>query len=167
MRLYLVRHAIAAEPGAGEIVDDASRPLTPEGIRKMRRHARALVRLGVELEEIWSSPLVRAWQTAELLLGEFGPMVNVRQFEALAPPGDAHAVSAALRPHCSSSRGIALVGHEPFLSDYASRLLFGVERDSLVFKKGGVARIDVRPHDDGLRGQLAWLLTPRVLGKVN
>ena len=73
MLLYLVRHAIAIPRGAPGISSDASRELTPEGIRRMRQNARALVQLDVVIEEVWTSPLIRARQTADLLAEELIP----------------------------------------------------------------------------------------------
>jgi phosphohistidine phosphatase len=70
----------------------------------------------------------------------------------------------SLGPHASSER-IALVGHEPNLSEVASYLLTGTGRHGvdLELKKGGVACVGV----DGVPGPgtawLRWLATPRML----
>ena len=65
--LYIMRHGIAVMRGATTVMDDAKRPLTPEGKEKMREIASGLVRAGLEADWIVSSPLVRAVETAEIV----------------------------------------------------------------------------------------------------
>ncbi len=67
MRLYIVRHAIAAPHGTPGIPDDDG-PLTEEGIKKMRQAAAGLRSLDYVPELILTSPLLRARQTAEILM---------------------------------------------------------------------------------------------------
>jgi phosphohistidine phosphatase len=82
--LYIVRHAIAAERG-DEWPDDSKRPLTEEGINKFKEVVEGLSRLDVEIDEIFTSPLVRAKQTATLLAHGLGNKTSVKTLEALAP----------------------------------------------------------------------------------
>ena len=56
--IYLVRHGVAEKRGEAW-PDDAKRPLTEDGMSKLRKSARALERLGVVLDVIVTSPLVR------------------------------------------------------------------------------------------------------------
>src|SRR5437667_6035385 len=65
MEIYVVRHGIAVPSEAG--IPDRFRPLTSKGRRRFRRTARRFARLG-ELDLILTSPLVRAVQTAEILV---------------------------------------------------------------------------------------------------
>ena len=64
--LYIVRHAIAAERG-DDWPDDDKRPLTEKGIVRFKDELAGLRWLDVGLDEIFTSPLVRAKQTADLL----------------------------------------------------------------------------------------------------
>ena len=64
--LYLVRHAIAAERG-DEWPDDSKRPLTEAGINRFKEAVEGLAWLDVGIDEIFTSPLVRAKQTATLM----------------------------------------------------------------------------------------------------
>ena len=64
--LYIVRHAIAAERG-DDWPDDDKRPLTEKGVVRFKDGLAGLNWLDVGLDEIFSSPLVRAKQTADLL----------------------------------------------------------------------------------------------------
>src|SRR5689334_2900287 len=85
MELYFLRHGIAADTGP-EDSGDAGRPLTEEGIDKLKEAARGLRRLGVRPDVLLSSPLVRARQTAEIVRKAFG--IESRLVDALAPGCD-------------------------------------------------------------------------------
>lgn len=162
MRVYLIRHGIAVPRGSPGIIDDAARELTADGIKKMRRAVRALVRLGVDLERIWSSPLIRARQTADILAEAFPEAGSVRSLRALAPECNFDRILAILLKSGSLNE-VALVGHEPDLGVLAGLLLTGRRVPLVEFKKGGAACIDLEPAVQPCRGRLVWLLTPRQL----
>jgi phosphohistidine phosphatase len=63
MLIVLLRHGIAEDPAA-DVADD-DRRLTRKGHRRMKVVARALARLIPNVDAIYSSPLVRAYETAE------------------------------------------------------------------------------------------------------
>ncbi|MCS6802576.1 MAG: phosphohistidine phosphatase SixA [Chloroflexota bacterium] len=162
LELYLVRHAIAEERDPLRWPDDRLRPLTAKGIRRFEAAARGLRRLVPSVEALLTSPLVRARQTAEILVAE-ADWPEPQVLEALAPetpPSETIAALAALY----SLRRIAAVGHEPHLSELAAALLVGEgAAPFLAFRKGGVACI---AFDDGAHargGTLRWLLTPKML----
>src|SRR5918996_4259268 len=111
--LYLVRHAIAAERG-DDWPDDDKRPLTERGIARFREAVNGLKALDVELDEIFTSPLVRAKQTADLLAAGVKGKPSVKLLDALAPGHSPAAVLAQLAKSAKRRR-IALVGHEPGL----------------------------------------------------
>src|SRR6266513_1546458 len=75
MRLLVVRHAIAEdrEAFARSHKDDAARPLTPDGRRKMARAAAGLKQLVPELDLLAASPYKRALETAEIIAHAYGP----------------------------------------------------------------------------------------------
>lgn len=168
LELYLVRHGVAAERGEAW-PDDSKRPLTTDGITRMRRAARGLAAFGVQFDVILTSPLVRTRQTADILAGACTPTPPIVLVEALAPSGSPAAVLAELAKHVRKER-IALVGHEPGIGELAA-LLLGTQRP-IAFRKGAVARIDVQtartpasqPQPSEIMiGTLRWLLPPRVL----
>ena len=159
--LYLVRHAIAAERGE-DWPDDDKRPLTARGIARFNEAINGLRTLDVELDEIFTSPLVRAKQTADLLAAVKGKP-SVKLLDALAPGHTPASVLAQLAK-TAKRRRIALVGHEPGLGELAAHLI-GAGR-ALPFKKGGVCRIDVESLTSRRAGALAWFVTPKVLRKL-
>lgn len=160
--LYLVRHAIAAERGK-EWPDDGKRPLTERGISRFKEVVKGLHRLDVAIDEIFSSPLVRAKQTAELLSAglEGGP--PVKMLDALAPGHTSAAVMSGLAK-AAKRRRIALVGHEPDLGELAAYLI-GAGR-ALPFKKGGICRIDVGSLTSRRAAALVWFIPPTVLRQM-
>jgi len=160
--LYLVRHAIAAERD-GEWPDDTKRPLTERGVGRFRDGVKGLRRLDVTIDEIFTSPLVRAKQTADLLAAGVEGKPPVKILEALAPGHTSAAVLSHLAK-AAKRRRIALVGHEPDLGELAAHLL-GAGRP-LPFKKGGVCRIDVESLTSKRAGSLIWFVTPNVLRQL-
>jgi phosphohistidine phosphatase len=157
--LYLIRHGIAEERGEAW-PDDAKRPLTEEGIARLRKSARGLTRLGVAFDVILTSPLVRTRQTADAVASAFEVRPHIVAAESLAPGGTYQAVLAELEKHARRSR-IALVGHEPGIGELASRL--SGSRHPLEFKKGAACRIDVDTLPPTGPGTLRWFLTSRIM----
>ena len=157
--LYLVRHAIAAERGE-DWPDDEKRPLTAHGVSLFKESVRGLSRLDVAVDEIFTSSLVRAKQTAELLAAGLPGTPQVKVLDALAPGHAPGAVLAQLARDARRRR-IALVGHEPDLGELAAHLV-GAGR-ALPFKKGGVCRIDVESLTTRRAGALVWFVTPKML----
>ena len=160
--LYLIRHAVAEERG-DEWPDDAKRPLSDDGASRMRKAARGLDRLGVTLDVVVTSPLVRAKQTAELVAAAMNPRPPIATAESLAPGGTYQEVVTDLEKQSRRTR-IAIVGHEPGIGEFAARLIGS--RHSLEFKKGAVCRIDVDALPPSGPGDMRWLLTPKILRSI-
>ena len=164
IELYLIRHGLAAERGP-EYPDDTKRPLTTQGITRLKREACALVELDITFDAILTSPLVRCRQTAEVFASTLQSKPSIMNVDALAPGGSFGAIVDELARHTRRER-LALVGHEPDLGQLAARLI-GAKR-SLEFKKGAICRIDVTALPPTGPGSLAWFATPkmlRVIGK--
>ena len=129
--LVLLRHGIAEPRQAGR--DHPDRPLTAAGRQRTQLVMAALVRRGLRLDRLLSSPYSRALQTAELAL-EAGLASGLALDERLKPGG-------ALETLLSSVDGrLGLVGHEPDLGDLACTLL-GCPPGGLVLKKAGVIQL--------------------------
>lgn len=123
MKLLLIRHADAAERDPERYPDDRDRPITGKGERRHEKMAKRLRKLGLEPVLLLSSPWKRAWQTAQItheVLDCPAPVAS----EALAASPSLGRIATAV-----GSRGkdevIALVGHEPWMSELAGRLLTG------------------------------------------
>ena len=160
--LYLVRHAIAAARGE-EWPDDTKRPLTETGITRFKEAVEGLAWFDVGIDEIFTSPLVRAKQTATLLANGLGNKTSVKTLEALAPGHTPRQVMNELSRSAKRHR-IALVGHEPALGELAAHLI-GAPRP-LPFKKGGVCLIAIQGLTSRRPGELVWFLPPKVLRRL-
>jgi phosphohistidine phosphatase len=163
LELYLIRHGVAAERGE-DYPDDSKRPLTSEGIARLRKEAKALSALDVSFDQILSSPLVRARQTADVFAEELKEKPSVALADALTPAGSPAAVIQELGKHMRKAR-IALVGHEPNMGELAAHLIGS--KVPLPFKKGAIARIDFSVFPPKGKGQLVWFVTPRMLRKLS
>ncbi|HWW88249.1 MAG TPA: phosphohistidine phosphatase SixA [Vicinamibacterales bacterium] len=161
--LYLIRHGLAEERGE-KWPDDTKRPLTEEGIAKMRKGTRGLSRLGVAIEVILTSPLVRTRQTADIVAAGLGSRPAVVNVESLAPGGSFAAIVTDLEKHARKVR-IGLVGHEPGIGELAARLIGS--RHPVEFKKGAVCRIDLDEIPPSGPGNLRWMMTSKILRAVS
>ena len=163
--LFIMRHGIAVDRGTAGYADDAKRPLTPEGKNKTRLIAKGLARLGVDVDWIVSSPLVRAVETAGLVSEELEKKLPMDLCDALAPGGSPEALLSFLAKH-SSRRRVLVVGHEPDLSDLAARLMGAGRHANLALKKGGCCQISFSEFPPKSPGRLVWWLTPGVMRKL-
>ncbi|BAZ41625.1 phosphohistidine phosphatase SixA [Calothrix sp. NIES-4101] len=161
MELYLIRHGIAEEKR--ENLQDEERKLTQEGRQKTEKVAQRLVELDLKFDFILTSPLVRARQTAEILL-KAGLGKKVEESSYLAPGGD---ISAWIvnwletqNPKISSEAKLALVGHEPDLGYWTELLVWGEAKGRLVLKKAGTIGIKVPEKATPLGSSYMFLLTP-------
>jgi len=162
--LYIMRHGIAVTRGTAGFSDDFKRPLTPEGKKKTQQIARGLLRIGLAVEWVVASPLVRAVETAEVVIDSLGKNVPMDFCDALRPGGSAEAVIAFLAKH-HQRKSVLVVGHEPDLSEMAARLIGAGRHANLGFKKGGCCLITFDEFPPQSPGRLVWWLTPRVLRK--
>jgi phosphohistidine phosphatase len=151
-QLWLLRHG-EAEPHDAR--SDFDRRLTPRGEDQSRSAGRALASLEVEFQLAFSSPRVRALDTAKLACAELGiePVVH-EPLSGGFELADARELLAA----AGADRRILLVGHEPDLSMLVRDLTGG----TVDIKKGGVAGVRV----DGSRAELIALLRPRELDRI-
>lgn len=161
MRLLIIRHAIAVARGTGRMAD-AERPLTPEGEKRFREAAVGLARIAPRPDALLTSPLPRARRTAEIAAEAWGG-ISPRDVEALAG-GSVAAVTALLSRYPADS-SVALVGHEPHLSELLAAFLGDADADRLAFRKGGAACVEFEgPVRQG--GRLRWFLPPKILRRL-
>jgi phosphohistidine phosphatase len=163
MKLYLLRHAEAVERGSSHHPTDADRPLTPKGIKRAKQLAHALRQLDVRVDIIWSSPLVRARHTAEIVARGLQVANALALTPHLAPAGEAAELIRQIQQHRPRPDAVLLVGHEPDLSRLVALLCAGGELQ-LAFKKSGLCRLDVETLRAGRCATLEWLVSPRWFG---
>lgn len=163
MRVILFRHGIAhdrADPGCPP---DPERALTDEGRKKTRKAARGLIRVGVQVTRIITSPYVRARETADIaaeILGIAADHVVVS--DAMLPQAAPYAIFQALHAFDHVDAEILCVGHSPHLDRALALAITGDRVPVTALKKAGAALLELdelpRPH-----GELVWLMPPKVL----
>lgn len=161
MKLYLVRHGIASERIGGAILNDSQRPLTDEGRSELKVVGQALKKLNIAPDLVISSPLVRAKQTAEVLMDVLSRKVELKITDSLAPGGTAQEVYRFMK-NLSGFEEAMLVGHEPDIGRLAATLLWAGPELDVPFKKAGVLRVDVADLPPSLPGTLKWFITPKI-----
>lgn len=164
MNLYLMRHGIALAQDDPSVANDAERPLTSKGSKRMRKAARGLRALAIPFDSILTSPLTRARQTADIVASALGLESRLEEISGLAPESNVEHLMFSLSRY-QDRQHIMLVGHEPLLSGTAAYLLGGRKTASLKieFKKGGLCRIEIDALPNTAPGTLHWLLTPKQL----
>ncbi|MFO0908947.1 MAG: phosphoglycerate mutase family protein [Isosphaeraceae bacterium] len=157
--LYIVRHGIAVPHGTPGVTE-SQRPLTPKGESRVHDIARALERLDLELQRIVTSPLPRAYRTAEILAERLTPETPLQVDDALS----AGAPPRALRDWLATRREdrLMIVGHNPDFTELVA-LLTHMDPPPFDLKKGGVAALEAEP---GGGYALEWLATPGLIRKL-
>ena len=167
MELYLLRHAIAVTRGTEGYENDADRPLTPKGEKKMYRIAEGMKDLGLSFDLLLSSPILRARRTAEIVAEILGLKKKLQFSENLSTGGDEEDVIKELIGEHSANGSILLVGHEPDMSALISVLVSGGPEFAVTMKKGGLCKLTVDALHFGRCASLEWLMTPRLLTRIS
>jgi phosphohistidine phosphatase len=147
-QLWLLRHGEAVPH---ESKPDRERELTARGERQSAAAGLALARLGVEFDAVYTSPKVRARDTARLACGALN--ADAEEAERLANGFDADAALELMAAHGPDAR-VLVIGHDPSFSQVVRDLTGG----RVDFKKGGVVGIRL-----GGAPELLVLLRPREL----
>ena len=164
MMVVLFRHGPAGHRDPERWPDDRKRPLTEKGVKSTCAAAYGLMRLLGKTPHVLTSPLVRAEQTAKILVNA----ANAEAAEELAVLAPGHAPRAVIRrlAELRTNELVVLVGHEPDLGHLAGMLVGGTNGPALPLKKAGAAVIVfVGPIKIG-DGRLNALLPPRLLRRL-
>ncbi len=155
MDLFLIRHAHAID---GDGMRDDDRPLSAQGRKQALEVGGALARQKVRIARIVTSPLVRAVETAELVAVTLGFDGGLEVHDAMRPDGSwKHLLRDVLSTH-DPAGSLALVGHEPTIGHYLSKLL---QQKGLSMNKGTVVRLDWRHAETP--ANLVWTVSPKRL----
>jgi phosphohistidine phosphatase len=151
-QLWLLRHG-EAEPH--ETRPDHHRQLTERGEAQSRAAGCAMAELELTFQAVYTSPKVRARDTARLACEALG--VTPIETDVLAAGFDADAARQLLHEVEPDGR-ILVVGHNP---DF-EQVVYDLTGGRIDFKKGGVAGVRL----DGAMGTLIALLRPRELFRI-
>lgn len=159
MEVVFMRHG-KAEPRS-DAKPDFERELTSIGRKKVKQAARGLAHClynGRDIR-IWSSPVKRALQTAELLRGAFGKKIKVQVMDAIAN-GDFPEIQTewSKLPHPDV---LVIVGHEPLLSEWTKK----ISDTALTFRPASATAILIDDPEQP-NGSLAWFMRSGVLARL-
>jgi phosphohistidine phosphatase len=156
VEIFFLRHADAGDPLAW-VGPDEDRPLSAKGERQAERVARPREATGAAPDAIITSPMLRAFQTAEAVATRFGLEVIIS--DRLAGGLDVESLDELLEEAGMPTRPL-LVGHDPEFSETVSALIGAV---GITVRKGALVRIDATlPLVEGT-GELRWLIPPDAL----
>lgn len=162
VELLIIRHAIAEDRAAAASrgVTEFDRALTAKGAKRMKAAADGLRVLAPDIMTVAHSPLRRTRETAEIVVTRY-PQAHQVTVDALRPGGEPPVLERWLASVGSDTT--AVVGHEPDLGQWITRLLTGQAGDFAPLKKGGMCCLrfaaEPRPGDAVLK----WMLPPRAL----
>ena len=148
-QLWLLRHGEAV---SHDSKPDPERELTARGERQSVAAGAALARLGLEFAAAYTSPLMRATDTARLACEALN--IEPEEEKLLANGFDRDDALELLGRHDSDAR-VLVVGHEPSFS----QVVYDLTGGRVDFKKGAVVAVRL----DGSRGELIVMLRPREL----
>jgi len=152
MILYLLRHGDAMRDTR---IHDSDRPLSEFGQEQARAVGRFLHTGKTDIEHVLCSPLLRARQTAAVILHETGP-IPLSTTKHLTSSSDPRHI---LRELSELKKDIVLlIGHEPHLSATISLLLAGDERSRVMMKPGSLACLSTIAPSGYNQGLLQWLI---------
>lgn len=166
MELIIIRHAVAEdkEEFAKKGLEDHLRPLTLKGRKRMQKVCVNLRDYVKDLDVIVTSPLTRARQTAEIV-SQIYYETKVIETPELVPQSPPQAFLKWLRVQGRPYRRIAVVGHEPHLSSFASYMLALKTESFIDLRKGGIVGLEVESFSqaEAGRAQLLFSIPPRFL----
>lgn len=165
MELIILRHGEAGQRSS--ITSDSVRPLTSSGKAEIHEIAKALKIIGLKFDIVVTSPLKRAYDTAMIVSDVFNIGKKVQVWNELAPEGKKIELYRKIS-HIREEYTVLIVGHQPLLGQIVNDIIHNEKPSSsnILLKKGGVIRIRLLRKSNIPKGELRWLLTPRVLKKI-
>jgi len=162
--LFIVRHGPAGKSMDDKKLDE-TRSLTKKGKEKMKAIAKGLSDMDISFDMIVTSPLARCAESAELLSKCCTGKRSVEAIDALKPGGSIDDLIGYLNT-LEGVENVAIVGHEPFLSEFASYCLAKSKNSFIDLKKGGVIAIEFGNMIKPGAGKLCWMMEPAQLTRL-
>jgi phosphohistidine phosphatase len=153
MLLFLLRH--------GEASHDRERPLNDDGKLAVSRVAEYFNDENIHLTKIITSPILRAWQTAQIIGDSFGISESIQESEYLLPESNPVDIIRELKSF-SGDEKVLLVSHQPFLSLLISKLV-GNRTDKIEMRTSSLACVEIEQPVSVGKGVLKFLINPRIM----
>jgi phosphohistidine phosphatase len=166
VEVYILRHGEAGQRSSQP--SDRVRPLTSAGKAEILEIAKALKIIGLKFDLVVTSPLKRAYETAMIVSEIFKIVDKVQTWNELAPEGKRTEVYSKISKLKEDS-AVLIVGHQPLLGEIVNDIIHKGKSSpcNLLLKKGGLVRIRLLSKSNIPRGELRWVLSPRILRNIH
>jgi len=163
MEIFILRHG-DANSNAKKLTDDSKRALSENGVKEIENAVSFFEESGVDFDHVLSSPLRRAKQTSEIILKN-QKKSNFTELEELKPEGRPEEVCRRIASQKEDSV-VLIVGHNPLLADLVNYIINSDNHASNIsLKTGGIIKIRTSSLEPRIRGELQWVLTPKLIRK--
>ena len=162
MEVFILRHG-DANPNAKKLTDDSKRSLSEAGIKEIENASQFFEKTGTSFDYVFSSPLRRAKQTSEIILKK--QKSSFLELEELKPEGSAEEICKKIPQ--KESAVVLIIGHNPLLIDLINYMINSAEHvpTSISLKTGGIVKIKINSLEPKIRGELQWVLVPKLIRK--
>ena len=164
MELFILRHGETSKrlPRSGGL----DRSLTYTGTTEIKNIANSIKKLRIKIDLIVTSPIFSCKQTGEIISDLFSKKIPLIICNDLKPEGEILDFYNKISKYKDTS-SILIVGHEPYLSSMINDIISNNKNsNNIILKKAGLSRIKITSTVPTLKGELRWLLTPRILKKI-
>jgi len=155
MKLYFVRHGRASQIAT----TDSARPLLPDGETQARNMGKVLKMLDVPAARIFSSPRVRALQTAQIIGQALGKEPIVR--DACNFDFNVHQAFQLIHG-LDDDAEVLFVGHNPSMSEIVTDLTGA----NVELSTGAIACVTQIFPPSASGAILKWLITPKLVNAI-
>lgn len=163
MNIFILRHG-DANTSSRRTLDDSKRSLSERGIKEIENISKLLSNMEMRFDFIYSSPLKRAKQSAEII-SKGQKKSKIITLNELKPEGTTNEVCKILSMQKEESN-ILIVGHNPLLINITNDIVTS-DKLHISLKTGGLIKIKTLAKEPQLRGELEWLLSPRLVRKIS
>ena len=172
MELFILRHGETSKRLSRS--GGLDRPLTYTGTSEIKSIANSIKKLRIKIDLIVTSPIFSCKQTSEIINDLFNKRIPLIICNDLKPEGNLVDFYNKILKYKNTS-SILIVGHEPYLSSMINDIISNNDADrnynknnnNIILKKAGLSRIKITSTVPKLKGELRWLLTPRILKKLS
>jgi phosphohistidine phosphatase len=164
MDIFVLRHG-DANPATKKLMNDSKRGLSDSGIKEIENVSELFTRFEIKFDYIYSSPLKRAKQSTEII-SKNQKKSKVIELSELKPEGSVGEVCKKIAKQKEGAT-ILMVGHNPFLINLINHIINSGNSQNLSLKTGGLVKIKTLSLEPQLKGELEWLLAPKLIRKIS
>ena len=166
MELFILRHGEAGQRSSQ--ASDRMRPLTTAGETEILEIAKALKTIGLKFDLVVTSPLKRAYDTAKIVSDIFNIGNRLQVWNELSPEGQRAQVYRKIS-QLREEYAVLVVGHQPLLGEIVNDMVHKGKSGpcNFILKKGGIVRLRLLNKGNMPKGELRWLLSPRILKNIS